>query len=425
MTRHLLAVIAASGLAGRVQAQTFDNYVALGASIDAGFTNNTLVEAHQLLSYPALIARQAGVQGFEQPLVSEPGFPVPELALVRLTPTTLIAPKALMPGSPLNQGLARPYNNLSVPGATSVDVVATTSGGLHDLVLRGRGTQLAQAAALRPTFVTLGFVAGNDVLGAALRGRAVEGVTLVPLATTRAAYQQIVTTLRGAGARIVAINVPDVTALPYVTTLRPVVVNPATSEPVLVDGQPIPLIGPTGPLPPEAFVLLPAGELLARGEGIPAALGGRGTPLPGEVILDPAETAVIRARVRAINDLIEEICGAADVPVVDAFGLMNELATTGREIGGVRLSSAFLTGGIFGYDGFHITDLGQAILANEWIRVINAGGGDGGEPLAEIDLAPLMGLAARRAPAATPAGAVELAREAYEGLLAVYPEVNR
>jgi hypothetical protein len=425
MTRHLLAaLVLIPAQAGYAEAQAFTNYVAVGASIDAGYTNNTLVETHQLLSYPALIARQAGVQAFEQPLVSEPGFPVPELALVSLTPTTLIAPKAVTPGSPLNLGLNRPYNNLSVPGATSVDVVATTSGGLHDLVLRGRGSQLAQAAALRPTFVTLGFVAGNDVLGAALRGRAVEGETLVPLATTRAAYQQIVTTLRATGARIVAVNVPDVTALPYVTTLRPVVVNPATNEPVLVNGQPVPLIGPNGPLPPEAFVLLPAGQLLARGEGVPAALGGRGTPLPGEVILDPTETAVIRARVRAINDLIQEICGAADIPVVDAFGLMNELATSGREIGGIRLSTSFLTGGIFGYDGFHITDLGQAILANEWIRVINAGGGDGGEPLPEIELAPFMGLAARRPAAARLPGLVELAREAYEGLLAVYPELR-
>ena len=418
-------VLLAAALAAPASAQTFNTYVAVGASHDAGYTNATLVETHQRLSYPALIARQAGVQGFELPLVTDPGLPTPELALVSLVPSTLIAPKALTAGAPKNAGLGRAYNNLSVPGATSVDVVTTLTGGLHDLVLRGRGTQLAQAAALRPSFVTIGFVAGNDVLGAALRGRAEEGVTLVPLATTRAAYQQIVSTLKGTGARVVATNIPDVTALPYVTTLKPVVVNPANNEPIKVNGQPVPLIGPSGPLPSTAYVLLPAGQLLARGEGIPTALGGRGTPLPDEVILDPTETTLIRDRVAAINQMIRDVCSGASVPVVDAFALLNEFATTGRDIGGVHLSSAFLTGGVFGYDGFHLTDLAQAILANEWIRVINANGGNGGQDIPELDLAPFMGLGARSAEAPTPASAFEFSREAYEALLAVYPEVNR
>ena len=38
----------------------------------------------------------------------------PELALVSLFPTVTLAPKAAQPGSPLNLGLNRPYNNLAV-----------------------------------------------------------------------------------------------------------------------------------------------------------------------------------------------------------------------------------------------------------------------------------------------------------------------
>src|SRR5204862_2268242 len=186
----------------------------VGASLAAGFESNSLVVTHQNRSVPAFIARQAGVQGFQQPLVSEPGIP-PELTLVSLVPTPLIAPKSASSGAPTNLALARPYNNLAVPGATTVDALTRTTdqGGLHDLILRGLGTQVQQAVALHPTAITL-WIGNNDVLGAALRGRAVDGVTLTPTATFRAVYGQIVTALKSTGAFIVAANLPDVTTIP-------------------------------------------------------------------------------------------------------------------------------------------------------------------------------------------------------------------
>jgi len=57
-----------------------------------------------------------------------------------------------------------------VPGATSVDALTRTTdaGGLHDVILRGMGTQVQQAIALHPTAITL-WIGNNDVLGAALR----------------------------------------------------------------------------------------------------------------------------------------------------------------------------------------------------------------------------------------------------------------
>ena len=92
----LAAVFAAAGPAG---AQTnFTTYVSVGDSLAAGFESQSLVETHQNRSVPFLIARQAGVQGFQQPLISEPGIP-PELTLVSLLPAPLIAPKASTPGT--------------------------------------------------------------------------------------------------------------------------------------------------------------------------------------------------------------------------------------------------------------------------------------------------------------------------------------
>ena len=422
----LAAVFAAAGPAG---AQTnFTTYVSVGDSLAAGFESQSLVETHQNRSVPFLIARQAGVQGFQQPLISEPGIP-PELTLVSLLPAPLIAPKASTPGAPKNTALARPYNNLAVPGATAADALTRTTdaGGLHDVILRGMGTQIQQAVALRPTAITL-WIGNNDVLGAALRGRAIDGVTLTPTDPFRATYAQIVAALKPTGAFIVAATLPNVTAIPFVTTIPPYVVN-GTGQPVLIAGNRVPLLGPDGPLPSNSLVTIAASSLLAQGIGIPAVVGGRGTPLPDEVVLNPSEIAIIQDHVNVNNKSIRDICGAANIPVLDVQAILNELSTTGIHVGGITLTSSFLSGGAFSYDGVHPNDIGYAVLANEFIRVINANGGT----LPLVDLGPVLGVTSGaagevKAGALRPSSSAwvpfEYSLEAYEALLEAFPRVD-
>jgi lysophospholipase L1-like esterase len=412
------------------QAPSFGTYVAIGDSLSAGFVSGSLAENHQANSVPALLARQGGAADFQQPLVTQPGIP-PELTLVGLSPSPTLVRKAGL-GQPRNLGLNRPYNNMAVPGTTLIDALQrlTDGGGLHDLILRGRGTQVSQALSLRPTLITV-WIGNNDVLGAAVNGRAIDGVTMTPAAAFRSAFQSLITAARGTGATVVAANLPDVTTIPFVTTVPTVVVNPATSQPVLVNGQTVPLLGPNGPLPPGARVTLPATALMAQGIGIPAALGGRAVfgegpircsnCLPDEVVLDPGELAVIRARVADNNAAIAEICRAAGVPLVDINGLLTEFAASGRIVGGITLTSAFLTGGIFSYDGVHPTELGYAITANEWIRVINQNGGQ----LEPVDLSPFLRVTTATAREAADAfgaqPAAEYSLEAWEGLREIFP----
>jgi lysophospholipase L1-like esterase len=400
----------------------FAAYYTIGDSLAAGYESSALVNAHQVNSVPAHIARQAGVTDFQLPLISQPGIPV-ELALQSLSPGPIIAPKAAAPGAPTNQGLSRAYNDMAVPGATLIDALTRTTdgGGLHDIILRGRGTQVAQVVGAHPSVITV-WIGNNDVLGAAVRGRAIDGVTLTPAATFRSAYQSLITTLVGTGARIFAANLPDVTSIPFVTTIPPVVVNPTTGQPVLVNGQPVALIGPAGPLPSGSLVTLAASSLLAQGIGIPTSLGGRGTPLPDEVVLDPTERATIVDRVTVNNQAIHDICQAASVPVIDMNAILRELGTQGRVVGGIRYTSSFLSGGIFSYDGVHPTDMGYAIVANEWIGLMNANGG----ALDEVDLLPYTGVkAAVTSSAVIPHTAWEFTPEAYAGLLAAFPPLDR
>ncbi|MFP5284729.1 MAG: SGNH/GDSL hydrolase family protein, partial [Thermoanaerobaculia bacterium] len=174
----LLVTLVAAG-AAFAQVETgdadFSRYVAFGDSLTAGFSSAALVRTYQVNSYPALIWRQAtnGAAGFEQPLVSEPGIgSIPGAGVLRLQ--SLVPSPQIVPtpgqGQPLNLNLQRPYNNMAVPGADVTDLVSTTQGGIHDLILRRTGfTQLQQGLSLRPTFVTL-WIGNNDVLGAATSG---------------------------------------------------------------------------------------------------------------------------------------------------------------------------------------------------------------------------------------------------------------
>jgi hypothetical protein len=47
----------------------------------------------------------------------------------------------------------------------------------------------------------------------------------------------------------------------------------------------------------------------------------------------------------------------------------------GYDIGGIHLSADFPTGGIFSADGLHPTNIGYAVIADDWILAINATAG--------------------------------------------------
>ena len=151
---------------------SFAKYVAVGDSLTAGFTNGSLVLTHQADLVAALLARPDRSRQRQLPaaLHHGPGRSRPSSRSCRSSPPSSSPPSRPDTGLPANYALDRPYDNLAVPGATSVDVVtAHDRAGSTTSILRGRGTQLQQAVSLAPTFVTL-WIGSNDVLGAVTDG---------------------------------------------------------------------------------------------------------------------------------------------------------------------------------------------------------------------------------------------------------------
>jgi lysophospholipase L1-like esterase len=365
----------------------FTKFVTLGDSLGAAFASGSLIRTVQDTSVPVLIARQTTGQQIEQPLVSEPGIPA-ILHIQNLSPVVITPVPGF--GRPLNAGLARPYDNLSVPGFRLGEALRNRdrpNNSFAQLVLRVPATMLEQALSLRPTFALV-WLGSNDVLAAAVAGVVIEGATITPVAQFQSDYVALVGALKASGVDLALATVPDVTSIPFVTTIPPVLVDRVTNQPILgPNGQPISLLGPNGPLGLNDHVLLRVSPKLAQGIGIPTAVGGTGIPLSDEDVLSAAEAAVIQARVDAFNNVIRAVAVQSGSALADINGLLRRAAGAGFNIGGINFTADFLSGGMFSLDGVHPAPLGYAVVANEFIRAINATYDANIEP---VDLFPFL-----------------------------------
>jgi hypothetical protein len=198
------------------------------------------------------------------------------------------------------------------------------------------------------------------------------------LASFTSDYQAMIATLAVSGAKFALINIPDVTAVPFTTTVPSFVVDPSTGDLVMIGGQPVPLIAETSTgiraLTADDLVLLSAVPEIQQGIGIPAPIG-TGTPLATTFVLDADEKVIVQQAVVDYNAVIASEAQALEATLVDVHARLNDLGQNGIILGGIDYSSEFLTGGLFGYDGVHPSRLGYAIIANEAIAAINQGYG--------------------------------------------------
>lgn len=391
----------------QAQAPSFSKYVAVGDSYGAGFGAGCLVAREQRFSYPNILAQQFGVSGFQQPTVSDPGIPVCT-GVRSLVPIQFGPISTTKVGLPTNLMLGRSYDNLSVPGFKIADVSDTMSGGAADFILRGRGSALNQALSLNPTFLTLGII-GNDILTAGGAGFLLDGVTATPLNAFTTKYNAVAAALKASGRTGVFIGTPDARLIPLATTLTRFVPDPTTGRPILVGGNPVPLLGPGNaafpcpsgvsacPLPPGTLVTLGANapqtalggrSLLGVGFGVPCLVAPMlpqcGQPLPDGgftppatvnvgVLLYPNEVQMVDDRIKAMNSVIKSAAETNGFKYFDFYALSQDLIANGRTIGGIRITKDFVTGGMFAFgDAVHMSNIGYAILADELVQFINS-----------------------------------------------------
>jgi len=96
-------------------------------------------------------------------------------------------------------------------------------------------------------------------------------------------------------------------------------------------------------------------------------------PLEDKYVLTKSEVAQVQTATNAYNTQIKALAEAYGLAFVDANAKMVELGkNSGIQYNGVNYSTTFVTGGSFSLDGVHLTGKGYAVIANEFIKAINA-----------------------------------------------------
>ncbi len=95
-------------------------------------------------------------------------------------------------------------------------------------------------------------------------------------------------------------------------------------------------------------------------------------PLADTWVLLPSEQTEIAAAVTAFNTTIKTAATNAGLAFVDANALMQQLASTGFSSDSFTLTADLVTGGAFSLDGVHPTSRGYALIANEFMKAIDA-----------------------------------------------------
>ena len=227
-----------------------------------------------------------------------------------------------------------------------------------------------------PTFFTC-WMGNNDVLAYATAGGVVSptnpfgGLT----DTTRfgIGYRAILTTITKSGTVKGAVaNIPNVTSVPYfntVTVAAIVAAYQAAISPAITAIYIQPGTGAVRPATSADLLTLTTQTYLAANPGKGASPAN---PIPSDYVLDAAEITAVTARTTQLNAIIAKTALRFKVPVVDANSFLTRVATSGVVTNGVNNTATFASGNFFGLDGVHPTPRGYAIIANEWIRVINA-----------------------------------------------------
>lgn len=241
----------------------FSSYVAVGNSLTAGVMDGTVSKGSQMYSFPNLLSQQFAVAGggeftqpsFEDDINNYGGLLLGgnQIASTRLIINASVGgpePIAGMPTIEVSNLQATAYNNMGVPSAKSFHLLAEGYGNLQGVPMglanpyfarhatSPTATVLGDAMMKNPTFFT-NWIGNNDVLAFATSGgTGVNQVGNLDPSTYgsdditdpnvfASVYSQITTTLMSGGAKGVVATIPDVTAIPYFTTVP---YNPLTAS---------------------------------------------------------------------------------------------------------------------------------------------------------------------------------------------------
>lgn len=377
----------------------FSKYIAIGNSLSAGYSNGGLYLAGQVFSFPNMIAEQ--MQQFGGGEFNTPYFPENQnngsgylrlKALINGQPVmekvdTHLAIRGLnAAGKPLYTKYEAPVNNLGIPGmrldmSTTFGLGTELGNPYFERLLPNDAppttTYVSYATSHNHTFFSFS-LGNNDVLGYATNGAAATQdptKMLISESQFKEKFLDFIEKLTVKQQKGVVATIPDVTAVPFFTTVTTKALLTAASAEA---NKPITALyiqtkSGVRPATDKDLFVLPFSSAGLLGEpnreGIPYGFFPE-NPISDQFVLDQQEVIEVQDRVNKINTIIKTIAKNKDLAVADIYSFLNKVKE-GYNYNGITISNKFITGNVFSLDGIHLTPMGYAIMANIFIESIN------------------------------------------------------
>lgn len=393
-------------------------YVAIGNSITSGYADGALYYQGQAVSYANLLAEQLKLVGggdFKTPYMPESsvgigssgnapfvlGYSTDCKGVSSLAPVPAATSGDFSLFNPSNTiGAQGPFNNMGVPGAKCITTIFPSYGnpsngfGNYNPYFTRMLTPsefasksiLDKASSQNHTFFTT-FIGNNDVLGYATSGGTSDAITPSaggPGVGFDVSYDVIINTMTANGAKGAIASIPDVTSLPYFTTIpyNGLALDATSAAQLSAAYAPLGISFAEGN---NAFIIADAAApggmrkiksnefvlLTLPLDSVKCKGWGSMKPIASKYILDETEASNVRTAVNAYNSKIQAVASAKGLAYVDVNAFM-ATAKTGITYNGIAINASFVSGGAFSLDGVHLSPRGNALLANEFIKAINS-----------------------------------------------------
>lgn len=350
-------------------APSFATTVVIGDSLSAGFQNGSLLDSQQPNGWASLVATQASFS-LALPLIAPPGAPA-VLQLVSVGPPPVIKQASGTTGGRDNPSVQP--TDLAVPGHLLNDlinnapsIVPTSAEDIITSLVLGfpvgnNKSQMNEAIQLNPTALFV-WIGNNDALRADDSGTP---SSMTSVATFTQQFQQLLKTLHAqTKATLIVANIPDVTAVPYLTPAATILAQASTATGLSQTQLATALGIQNGDL------INATGQSQAQSAIAAITQGQTPTPLTDAGFLNASEIAAIQSTVTQYNAAIAQEVTAVGGVLVDIHTLIQNLTQNGININNFQATTTFL-GGLFGLDGIHPTNTGYALIANLFIDTMN------------------------------------------------------
>lgn len=388
----------------------FSRVVAVGSGYLAGYSDRALYREAQANSIPALMAGRFSMVGggnFVQPLVNT-GVGIGlnanakwvlDLKVATCNTQTYFTPIPASANGDLSNynwlGNAISFNNVSVPGTRMADLTDQSYGDPspflgNPLYARfasnpGTSTMAGDALLSIPSFFIV-WLGMEDVYDYAISGGAEGKDSITDAVTFSSRFTSLLNSLTAQDANGIVANIPLPTGFPFFTSIgyNDLVLTSAEADELnilyaTVDPSIQFVAGNNRFVIADSSVStgrrqIEEGELILLSVSADSLICnglGRTVPIPAKFVLDADEVFAITNAIGAYNTAIQNYCTSNNIAMADMRNFFNTLST-GYVFNGATYSTEYLSGGAFSTDGFYPSQRGAALMANQFLRVINS-----------------------------------------------------